>query len=84
MRTIRRVTAAALLGAGAAASAAPPPVQSLPEGWYRQTYKAPINIEYLVDSVARQCYVAYTGTAVIDCRMLARRPEWRKILTWVD
>ena len=84
MSAFCKVCAAALLGASAAVSAAPPAIQTLPEGWYRQTFKAPVNIEYLVDSVARQCYLAYTGTVLIDCRMLARRPEWHKILTWVQ
>jgi hypothetical protein len=41
------------------------------------------SINYLVDTVAKQCFIsrAEHGIALFPCSDLARRPEWKPILT---
>jgi hypothetical protein len=43
-------------------------------------------LSYSVDVVTQQCYVVRSyagGIQSIPCEILARRPEWKPLLTWV-
>lgn len=48
------------------------------------------NLGYQVDKVAQLCFVIWKasannagGIATIPCESLAKRPEWKPIITWV-
>lgn len=70
------------------ADAKPPKIESLDEGFYAQKWPRPFvgDVYYLVDSMAQLCFVSRSdegvGLLAIPCASLARRTEWRPIITW--
>ena len=62
------------------------------EGIYRS--RGLSRITYWVDTITQLCFATYlvkrgdTGAGVgllkIDCKNLAKRPEWKPIITWVE
>jgi hypothetical protein len=57
------------------------------EGMYWAKYEAPGNVSlfYQVDTVAQLCFVAgMYDFSEIDCQNLAKRPEWKNIITWIS
>lgn len=44
-------------------------------------------LRYQVDVQAKMCFAIITSTGIgiteIDCKKLAQRPEWKKIINWV-
>ena len=58
------------------------PVEPLGDGWYQQRFSQAKTV-YLVDTVARACFLAYArGVSEVSCRGLNRRPEWNAIISW--
>ncbi len=55
-------------------------------GMYRAEYGGEQPVIYLVDSISQQCVIVYryVGVAVIDCKKLSKRPEWKSIITWAE
>ncbi len=62
-------------------------VKELRDGWYWQSQATNVQIIYYVDTKAKLCFCAFTGTAgggltVIDSNKLKNREEWKDIITW--
>ena len=58
-------------------------VMSDGKGIYHQTYCSG-KYRYIVDSVTQTCYFCSGGITAIPCENLAKRPEWKSIITWVN
>jgi len=49
-----------------------------------------VNLWYAVDTTTRVCFVTPSNFKVADsftvvpCESVARRPEWKDIITWID
>lgn len=76
--------------ATAGADTKPFPVEHRGSGIYVQKWPKPDLAEmyYQVDTVAQLCFAAlYMEDALaqqpIPCASLARRPEWRQVITWI-
>jgi hypothetical protein len=47
------------------------------------------NVMYQVDTVTQQCFTVFKsgtggGITKIPCERLAKRPDWKPIITWAD
>ena len=40
-------------------------------------------IKYVVDTKTQLCFGGKDGISVIDCKSLAKRNEWKPIITWL-
>lgn len=83
---IRGMAACAALGAGLAVGqpARAEPLE-LEHGFWSENYRT---FNYYVDTTTRLCFVTHSlpkrlAMAQIPCESLARRPEWRPVLTWI-
>ncbi|MDO8494191.1 MAG: hypothetical protein Q7S68_02515 [Deltaproteobacteria bacterium] len=59
-----------------------PKVKELEDGFFSQHFY-PLTGSYVVDTQAHLCLVVKESIAEIPCEKLARRPEWKPIITWV-
>ena len=42
-------------------------------------------ISYKVDTIIEKCFAAFNHTIIeLSCESLAKRPEWKSIITWVN
>lgn len=59
-------------------------------GIYWKKYDGTFVTYYQVDTICHQCFTIIwkfndaIGITNIPCENLARRPEWKQIITWVD
>ena len=82
---LRIALAAMLMLALSGASLANDEVKIRKSGLYRQQLRGG-ELVYLADPKTQLCFASTTsGTlTVIACRSLALRPEWRRILNWLQ
>ncbi len=79
-----------LMGQSRLVAAEPPKVEKDNNGWFYAEYelKWGHTIRYQVDSVAQLCFargqIQAGAPEIIDCKDLAKRAEWKPIITWVQ
>jgi hypothetical protein len=68
--------------------AAPPKIEEKDNIYYQ---KLPTNIGYIVDKGTEICMLKWlsprgspSSPVIIDCSDLAKRPEWKPIISWVE
>lgn len=54
-------------------------------GFYKQQFKS-AGVTYIVDTHAQVCFLSERGggMALISCKALKRRPEWAKVLGFIE
>ena len=54
------------------------------DGTYQQQIELDSgHFQYIADRLTEQCFISRSGITEISCSKLAKRPEWRNVLTWV-